>query len=176
MNFRWLWLNRIPTGFTLTKAERRAVRRLARVLRQERPEYRVSRAQRTTRTLVFAGVLGGLFLSAPLGSAPTEEFLKGLIGVALLAGLFLLSRLHQAPFTHRALCMLGHDTCIDCGYVLKGLGQNAEHCPECGERRADDCLKCGSRFSTSHPDWMCQSCSPRRIKFAPMRRRSEDQP
>lgn len=39
------------------------------------------------------------------------------------------------PRINRALRDLGYDVCVKCGYWLRGLHDDTEHCPECGTRR-----------------------------------------
>jgi rubrerythrin len=43
----------------------------------------------------------------------------------------------HAPFIRRVLHELGHEVCIECGYLLRGLDDDVENCPECGAAR--DC-------------------------------------
>lgn len=37
--------------------------------------------------------------------------------------------------TYKALCDMGYDMCLKCGYWLRGLAEDVTNCPECGAKR-----------------------------------------
>ena len=45
-------------------------------------------------------------------------------------------RLHRRRF-RQAMRRRGFDLCTECGYWLKGLGEESERCPECGAARKE---------------------------------------
>jgi len=62
----------------------------------------------------------------------------GSLGVylVLLITLYLIMRhIRFAPCVFRELREDGYDVCLRCGYLLRGLGEDIETCPECGSQR-----------------------------------------
>ena len=44
-------------------------------------------------------------------------------------------RHRSKPYVHRSLAEAGYESCIYCGYWLRGLGDDVKQCPECGAKR-----------------------------------------
>lgn len=55
--------------------------------------------------------------------------------VALYHGSMQTVRSHIGPLYRRELRARGYDICIQCGYWLRGLGDDVTNCPECGTAR-----------------------------------------
>jgi hypothetical protein len=49
--------------------------------------------------------------------------------------MMLAARSALKPLFLRSVRRCGHDICISCGYWLRGLENDAERCPECGDPR-----------------------------------------
>jgi len=47
----------------------------------------------------------------------------------------MLGRRLYAPHVWRVLRRKGYDVCVNCGYWLRGLGEDVKQCPECGAKR-----------------------------------------
>ncbi|MCH7847838.1 MAG: hypothetical protein IIB53_05690 [Planctomycetes bacterium] len=45
------------------------------------------------------------------------------------------NHLFARPRTYKALREMGYDTCLKCGYWLRGLAEDVTNCPECGAKR-----------------------------------------
>lgn len=60
------------------------------------------------------------------------ELAFALCSVALV---FWIIRRRYQRHAYRAVRELGFDICPRCGYTLRGLGDDVQHCPECGSER-----------------------------------------
>lgn len=158
MKWRWLLFDYVDPQLSLTREERRRVRRQAwkarnvRVLGPAIPG-RSSLLTRLTggRPVRWVDVVSALippavmllvllptFLSArlPRWSIFPMLFVQATVSWILMA---LLGRLSWKPRVNAALRELGYDVCRRCGYWLRGLSETVERCPECGhERRSDE--------------------------------------
>jgi hypothetical protein len=94
----------------------------------------------TTCVLVVGPVscVTGLLVER-FGAGPSWAWMiaVSLIGSVIVAGAWY----HLYLRTHRrrlreAMRRRGFELCRECGYWLKGLGPESEHCPECGAERA----------------------------------------
>lgn len=156
MNLRWLWLDHFPPGINLTRAERKTATRLALKLRSHRPRYR--NAHRT----YFTHFLPILILFVVLQTTVNQKYLIGTNAALFAAGLGWAMYKSFAPFLRRALCVLGHRTCVDCGYILRGLGDDVAVCPGCGADHSDDCPHCGCWLGGIQPAAKkCPGCGSR---------------
>lgn len=151
MNFRWLWLTQVPHGIMLTKAERQSVTSLARKLRRERPIYRMSRQALVVYTIVIPWLTFAAIACLLNEFVVVGPLVYSLLAVALAAGVVCAIRRYQSTYVWRALCVIGHDTCVNCGYALVGLGEDVKECPECGENPSDDCPHCGGWLGDADP-------------------------
>jgi predicted RNA-binding Zn-ribbon protein involved in translation (DUF1610 family) len=137
MNLRWLWLDHVPPGIRLAREDRASIRHHARVLRQRQPNFRD--AQRKYRRLYFPvalAIVAALFAMAHFDRPfiRLDVIFYSLLLVMLLLIVYAHHRTH-GPYTWRALAKVGHEVCTHCGYVLRGLPEDAMKCPECGVER-----------------------------------------
>jgi hypothetical protein len=135
MNVRWLWFDHVPEALNLSRQERRNLRN---AIRTDTPL-----PLRTQFIAFFVGlpvVMAWFFLYVRFASAFPLVFncLTLWLGIWIcISGVnHLLSRRH----TYRALVRVGYDVCLNCGYWLRGLGEDVKHCPECGARRTPPSL------------------------------------
>lgn len=132
MNTRWLWLDHIPADLGLTRAERRAVRHLANELR-ERLQVFPSRFTLIFTIVVFAFLcaIAGVLIFA------TDKALAVVVALALITVVGVTTYIRwraRGRYIRLALRAIGHEVCVDCSYVLHGLG-DIPTCPECGSLR-----------------------------------------
>jgi hypothetical protein len=111
--------------------------------------YDLDEGGRARRRLPLGMILGVVVLPA-VASATTSLVLKWVIGgvptawlilscmvvafVVAVAWVNLYLRLHRRQL-REAMRRRGFELCTGCGYWLKGLGEDVEHCPECGRSR-----------------------------------------
>lgn len=149
MNLRWLRLDHFPRDLKLTREERRVTVKLGRRLRRRRPNY-VGAERRLNRWWTLVMAIGLMTIAtvdltiAGFRSNPDAllRIIIASIAVTLVAMLYLECRT-EAPFTRRALRVMGHDVCVKCGYLHTGLRSDIKSCPECGAERDDNCPRCG---------------------------------
>lgn len=157
VKWRWLLFDYVDPQLSLTREERRRVRRRAwKAQRRVVPPAIPGRSSLLTRlaggravgwvdlvsalipAAVMLLVLLPTFLAArlpPWSIFPTL-FVQVTVSWILMA---LLGRLSWKPRVNAALRELGYDVCRRCGYWLRGLSETVERCPECGhERRSDE--------------------------------------
>ena len=139
MSWRWLIFDHIDPCFELDKSARRHVRRRARELAIN---------GRITPVL-FAAVVGiSVFWLWWITHADVEAMIQRVAPVPiprlwsffpLLIGMHILSAaVHFRAYvgaTRLALRERGFEVCIHCGYWLRGHGEDAMTCPECGGKR-----------------------------------------
>jgi rubrerythrin len=58
-----------------------------------------------------------------------------IVGVSGMFILLMMWRSAYAPTMYRTIREFGHEVCPKCGYWLRGLGEEIDHCPECGAKR-----------------------------------------
>ena len=140
VKWRWLLFDYVDPQLSLTREERRRVRRRAwegTRLTGARPRW-VDVVSALIPPAVMVLVLLPTFLSArlpPWSIFPTL-FVQVTVSWILMA---LLGRLSWKPRVNAAIGELGYDVCRRCGYWLRGLSDTVERCPECGhERRSDE--------------------------------------
>lgn len=134
MNLRWLVFDQFPPELGLTRQERAQAARLANLHRKREPRYRGAHKMFLFAFLPFAALGIALMLAAifrVLGSPGFWPVVYVVIYPALAWALYR-SRL---PFVRRALRDMGYELCEECGYWLRGLGDKAANCPECGAAR-----------------------------------------
>ncbi len=155
VKWRWLLFDYVDPQLSLTREERRRVRRRAwkaqrRVVPPAIPG-RSSLLRRLTggRAVGWVDLVSALipaavmllvllptFLSArlPRWSIFPTLFVQVTVSWILMA---LLGRLSWKPRVNTALRDLGYNVCRRCGYWLRGLSDTVERCPECGHDRED---------------------------------------
>lgn len=134
MNLRWLWLDHFPPGLSLTREERAIVRRRANEIRINNPELKGAHTafERWFLPIALMGMFSGMYL---FGGADGGHWIALLIVAAgLVIGLHGYYRAYVS-FVRRALPHIGHEVCLECGYLLRGLGDEITKCPECGAER-----------------------------------------
>lgn len=164
MNVRWLWLNHVPLGLTLTTAERERVVRLAKQKRARGPLIR--RRDWLTR-LRFVAVLLTLTLVFTLWILylPRMGFNTAGVVVSNVGGILTFNALMWvciAWFTHRtnapyvrwAMWEIGKPVCVNCGYILTAAIDPMQPCPECGARH--EATVAGNQHSTDSGDEISQ--------------------
>lgn len=115
MNIRWLWLDYVPKGITLTKDQRFLVR--------------TSVWGKWREFLVLGYVLG--MISTLFVDVPVFTILLALYGCYVAFG-WVFAR----PTVFRALREAFVNVCPKCGYDLRG--QSEDRCPECGWDAGDE--------------------------------------
>ncbi len=158
MKWRWLLFDYVDPQLSLTREERRRVRRRAWKDRNVRvvPPVIPGQSSLLTRLTGTGGrpvrwvdvvglmipaaamllVLLPMFLFARLLSWSIFPMLvvQATVSWILFA---LLGRIAWKPRVNGALRELGYDVCRRCGYWLRGLSDTVERCPECGHHRED---------------------------------------
>ena len=86
---------------------------------------------------VTVAMLGSAFVLPRFLPSTYQPFLAFLVLYGGLSWLVyaLLQRFRFAPLFRRVVREHGYDVCLGCGYWLRGLGEDAERCPECGTAR-----------------------------------------
>ena len=108
--------------------------------------------------------------------------------ISLWMGWRLMQHFRFAPHYRAAVCKLGYDICVGCGYWLRGLDKSIKACPECRFARTnlhkqtstlkwseedrkrlraigyDPCRDCGAIFSSEVE--LCPECSMQREPLA----------
>jgi len=144
VNLCWLWLDHFPAGLELTEEQRREVDRRVRQHRLQDQNYRGSARVVARLAGVSMGVLSVLFviwlfviIRARMGVLYPVALLAGIMSFIGLIWLSTAWSIHRAktPYVRKALCELQMPVCMDCGYILRGLGADATRCPECGAER-----------------------------------------
>jgi hypothetical protein len=139
----WIWPDYVQRELPLTPQDRKAVHRDA---------WKLWWANKWNLVLYLA--LPAVYLLTVFSASEAGGQLATLIGVggwihrlfragapfALLVACFVvggavLQRLRFAPCVYRALRHHGYDVCAQCGYWLRGLGDDVLRCPECGMPR-----------------------------------------
>jgi hypothetical protein len=139
----WLWPDYINADLPLTSQDQKAIHRAA---------WKLWWTNRWNLILHLVFCLAGFL--AMLNAADVGGWLASLMGiggpmhkVCRAASLLLvmiaaavviravLVRYRFAPCVYRATRKHGFDVCADCGYWLRGLGDDTAHCPECGAKR-----------------------------------------
>lgn len=135
MNLRWLIFDNLPPGIKLTPQQRRDFRRRAKDAyystswKTELPGYLIS----------VPLILGWIFFLYLIGLA--IPLLNVVIVPLVVVGMWVIITALRRPIARRAnvaaLREMGYDVCPDCGYWIRGLGDEVKRCPECGWQRED---------------------------------------
>jgi hypothetical protein len=135
VNWRWLWFDYVDPDLPLTAEQRRTIRRRVRAMRRG---FRAgfNRWDAAETLLIAAGVVVFLMcwylLFGIRGSL--LRFLLVYIPV-IWVWQALVMRYTRRPWSLRAVREAGYDVCLQCGYWLRGLGDDVRVCPECGAQR-----------------------------------------
>jgi hypothetical protein len=129
MNFRWLWFDHFPPDLKLTAAERYKAKRLSIEFWARDPNAFGGKRFHHMITIpaFIVGMLAMFFAIHTKMPWPFGWFAT--IFYPSLAWANYRSRRH---FVRKALNVLGHPVCILCGYLLFGLDDQIQRCPECG--------------------------------------------
>jgi hypothetical protein len=139
MNLRWLWFDQIPPELALTREQKQSARKRASLHRKREPNYRGSQRRYTLIFLpifVVGFVAYWMWLDHQIQTRRLNPITSGVLLMLLTYGAIAFS-MHRTrtPFIRRALRDMGYDICEGCGYWLRGLGDDVQHCPECGAAR-----------------------------------------
>jgi predicted RNA-binding Zn-ribbon protein involved in translation (DUF1610 family) len=155
MKWRWLIGDHIDPALKLTREERREVRRRAHRL--------CGTAWRRYGDLVLLILImfAPVWIAWPLstiheGGQTDVTFVEWcvlaifLVWMPLSPFIWVLAHAlfayrYRRPYVFMALQSMGYEVCGRCGYRLRGLGEEATRCPECGEPRSTcTCPHCGT--------------------------------
>ena len=126
----------------LNREARRTVCRRARQLRPKGMRHAVNRKAWLIYVLIYApaAALYSILLIDTMRhhQRPSDTMFFGMLSIALtamwLGKAYSRGKTH-APYVCRALREFGYDVCPDCGYLLRGLSDDINRCPECGWTR-----------------------------------------
>ncbi len=128
MNIRWLWFDYVPKGITLTKEQRRLVKK------------RTGKQAQRFLTLAIVPMFVGTFAIQWFDARYLKwayPYLSGLAtGVVIFASYAAIGWVFARPTVFRALREAFVNVCPKCGYDLRG--QSEDRCPECGWDAGDE--------------------------------------
>jgi len=150
VDFDGYFRNGVPREIRLSKAERVQVRQRARrrLLSHPRKALRFA-AVLLLPVLVYLGLWGLLLtigtesLISQLGAGDPrvgQMFVLlaggklGALPIVVISAM-IAHRRYYRPHVLAALREMGYEVCGNCGYLLRGLGEDVQNCPECGEPR-----------------------------------------
>ena len=140
---RWLWLNHVPTGLTLTAEQRAKLRRRVRGKRGGKLRWpgvgrtillRLVPATVALCTLFTIWLLWLVKVRLP----PARFAITNILGILLFQAMtwviiaWSINRA-MAPIVWRALNQMGFRVCEGCGYIIDYLPLDTSKCPECGK-------------------------------------------
>lgn len=137
MKLNWLLFQYAPPDLKLSRAERREVRRRTwRLYRATPISLIISLAAATLLGLAY-GALLLLIDRVSLGTVYPIVVVAGPLVVVALTWLVIAvaGRWIYGKAQRLALRQMGFDVCAQCGYWLRGLGDDVTNCPECGAAR-----------------------------------------
>lgn len=141
---RWLWLDHVPPGLTLTGEQRQRVVELARRKRHAQPTFRTLTF--TARLWLLVAIptililyIGWIALLPRIGFGLIGTIFANAGSILLFNGLLwwcIAWAVHRtnAPYVRWALWEMGKPVCVNCGYILTGADDPLQPCPECGTR------------------------------------------
>lgn len=130
MNLRWLWLDHVPESIRLSREERRRLRALF------RSEFPLPIKTQFVAFVVGSPIVIGWFaLYIWLARSFPIVFNCFTFWVGFWLSVTFVNHLFSRRHTYFGLTRIGYDVCIECGYWLRGLGDDVKHCPECGAKR-----------------------------------------
>ncbi len=114
--------------------------------------YKIAKSKGRRRLSTLGSALAIVILSGGLMAYPVYKVIVtiGFGGLGLMLGSYAVSgagvlvavvmlrpglRWFNRKEMRLAMRELGYKLCTNCGYWLKGLGEEIKHCPECGWRR-----------------------------------------
>ena len=134
MNWRWLIYDYIPPELDMPRSRRRAIRREVRAAAREVRQKSGWRLQVLFLICLFTFVYLLKFVRHQLMPQGLTRRLISFVVFALTAYVLiaLIWRARYEKRTYRVLRDHGYDICLECGYLLKGLPDDRDRCPECG--------------------------------------------
>ncbi len=140
---RWLWLNHIPDGLSLSLDDRRRLRKRMRAMGPEtQAAYGVGRRMMwhmvggisVAVVVFFVWIVLLLSLKLTPGRFALANT-AGILGFNLLIWISLAYGINRGmrPLVWRGLNDIGFRVCMGCGYVLEHLPADEPRCPECGD-------------------------------------------
>ena len=139
MNVRWLWFDHFPPELDLTREQRRLASIRASQHRKQEPNYRGAQRRYTLYFFVIFAVgfvAYWLWIDKLIQTRRMNFLTPSVVFMVMTYGIMAFG-MHRTrtPFIRRALRDMGYDICENCGYWLRGLGEDAKQCPECGANR-----------------------------------------
>jgi hypothetical protein len=139
----WLWPEYINRDLPLTPAERKAIHRDAWRLwwsKRSNIALYLTLPAFYLLTVFSAGDVGGRIAELIGAGGLTHRLFRAaspfvLFVICFVVGGAILQRFRFAPCVYRATRQHGYGVCVRCGYWLKGLNDQTQRCPECGEKR-----------------------------------------
>ncbi len=138
MNLRWLLFDHVPRELRLSAAQRRdlgsriAVKGIPLSLRKQALGFGLS----IPLVMLWFAITDRIvdLTTSWFGSdADMAHVIWLWLGIwIIITGV---NHLFTRRRTYKALCEMGYDTCLKCGYWLRGLGDEVTNCPECGAKR-----------------------------------------
>ena len=139
----WIWPEYINRELSLTRKERKAVHRDAWKLwwaDKRNVALYLTLPASYLLTVFFASDVGGRVATFIGASGMIHRLFRAgapfvLFVICFVVGGAVLQRSRFAPCVYQATRRHGYDVCIKCGYWLRGLSADIQHCPECGAGR-----------------------------------------
>lgn len=140
-SFQWMVRRYTGAEVNLSADElKRVEQRCNEIMSAQQVRFWIVLAVMVTTTVLSAWIgarLLGPMIAMRLGLS--ERWCVAGAGILIAAAataiwLFCLTRMYVSPL-RRALCELGYETCIRCGYWLRDLPRDVAQCPECGAPR-----------------------------------------
>ena len=129
LNLRWLIFDHVPPGIKLTPQQRRGFRR-----KVKDADVSISWKNELLAFLISLPLIFGwiflLFLIGLVIPLNVARFPLMIAGSWVIVTA--LSWRYARGATFAALREMGYDVCLNCGYWLRGLGDEVNQCPECG--------------------------------------------
>ncbi len=159
MNWRWPLQPHIPNELAIGEEDRRTIFKLAARARRANSNYRGTYRKFMIRFLIVAAPVLAIYLLYFQG----VRWAGAIVLVSMIAYALVVRRSTYVPYVRLAMCLTGYENCLKCGYVLHGLPDETEHCPECGEvrpeyyrerakRRIEDEARRGKPRRSTRPD------------------------
>lgn len=136
MSWRWLIYDHIPRELNIPRSQRKAIVKEARQGLFALPEF-ARRARNLVSIVVLLLLSAGLMLGLEyvIARKPPRSVQYGYLmfmGLAIHLYCVIVWRSLLEKRTFRILRKRGYNICAECGYLLQGLPDDQEHCPECG--------------------------------------------
>ena len=140
---RWLWLNHVPAGLSLTPEQYADVKRRVRALGSSQRRFTPMSRRMLVRLIPSTLLLSMAFVVWILWLVRTRPGGTGWMIFANVTGSLMFQGLIWAaiawsinraiaPLVWQALNQSGFRVCEGCGYIVENLPRDQGRCPECG--------------------------------------------